>query len=210
MIIPGILEIDFEEIKDKVNLIDKEAKVIQIDVADGVLVNNKTFQNVEKLDDIDTKATFELHLMVESPHEFMEKKIEKVSKAIAHIEARNIHEFIAQAMEHKYKIGLCINPETPTRELRPFLSNIDYVQFMGIVPGAQGRSFKPEVLEKIVEFRDSNPDVHTQIDGGVGKNQLAKVLKAGVDDIVIGSTIFTAESPVEMLKELQRQVEEHA
>ena len=47
------------------------------------------------------------------------------------------------------------------------------------------------------------------MDGGVGKKNIKKVVDAGVDDIVIGSTIFSSHDPVQTLKELQGQVGEY-
>lgn len=209
MIIPGILEKTFEEIKKKVALVDKATDLIQIDVADGELVDGRSFLSAKRLDEIKTDATFDLHLMVQNPLDFLRSKIKKVSKISAHVEADHIPEFLVRAKEFGYKIGLSINPKTPNKKIRPFTQNLDFVQFMAINPGAQGRKFKKEVLEKIKDFRQKHPNLKIQVDGGVSNKHIKEVVGAGADDIVIGSTIFNSDDPVQTLEKLQGQVEEY-
>lgn len=206
MIIPGILEISFEEAKRKAELVGKYTKIIQIDIADGRLVNGKTFLDVEKIDSIDTKADIELHLMVKNPLDYLKTKAKKV---VVHVEAQNIVAFINESKNKGFEVGLALNPDTPIEAIEPFLQNLSYVQFMTVVPGAQGRKFEKKVLKKIVLFKKKYPKIKVQTDGGTGKKHLEYVLRTGVDDIVIGSTIFDSEDPIKTLKKLQGQVEKY-
>ena len=41
-----------------------------------------------------------------------------------------------------------------------------------------------------------NPTIKIQADGGIGHENIKKVIDSGVDDIVIGSAIFNASDPV--------------
>lgn len=206
MIIPGILETNFDEVKRKAELVGKHVKVIQIDIADGRLVNGKTFLDVEKIDEIETKADIELHLMVKNPLEYLNTKAKLI---VAHVESENVVDFIGISKAERFDPGLALNPETPIESVEPFLENLSYVQFMTVAPGAQGRKFEKKVLKKIVLFKKKYPKIRIQVDGGVGKKYLRSVLKTGVDDIVIGSAIFDSEDPIKTLKKLQEQIRDY-
>jgi ribulose-phosphate 3-epimerase len=208
MIIPAILETDFEDIKDKVSLVDKHTDLIQIDVADNKLVDGRTYLNIERFAELPMTAKIELDLMVMDPLDFIKKPIKNVSKISSHVEATHVSEYIFQAKKLGYTVGLSINPDSPLSEIEPFSQNIDFVQFLTVVPGGQGRKFEKEVLEKVKLFKKQHPHLIMQVDGGMNKKNIKTVVDAGVDDIVIGSTIFSSHDPVQTLKELQGQVGE--
>lgn len=208
MIIPGIFEESFDEIKSKVEEVSQFAHLIQIDVADGKLVDGKTFLDIIKFDEINTPASFELHLMVKEPLNFLEQKVHNVTKMCPQVETiTQIYDFITLAKEMGYRVGLSLNPETPILKLRPYMEMIDYVQFMTIHPGGQGREFEDNVLDKITEFRSAYFGFPFQIDGGVNAFTIPKVLKAKITDIVIGSALFQdrdiRNAYVKYLKETQ-------
>ncbi len=202
MIIPAILEKDLEKIKKEVKAVDTEAKLIQIDVADGQFVSDVTFLDVEKLDEIDTQASFELHLMVAKPLDFLKNKIQKVSKVSCHIEVEQAGEFLKKAHELGYIAGLTLNAETPIENLAPFMRDLDYVQFMTVKPGKQGGEFIRSVLDKLDIFTQTAPSIPTQVDGGVDESQIPDIVNAGAKDIVIGSEIF--QEPVESFEKFEK------
>jgi ribulose-phosphate 3-epimerase len=192
MIIPAIFEKEFNNVLHKVKLVEGEARLIQIDIADGKLVDGNTFQDISKLDEIQTDASFEIHLMVENPLDFLKNKVKKVTKISCHVEAEtDLGEFINKAKELGYKTGLSLNPETPINTLDAYIYDIDFVQLMTVSPGSQGREFQKSVLKKVVELKDKHPDIPVQVDGGVNEENLLLVLNTGVNDVVIGSAIFS-------------------
>jgi len=201
MIIPGILEQNFDEVIRKVGLVDKLVQIIQIDIADGILVDGKTFSELERLDEIDTEASFDLHLMVLHPINYLKSKIQKVKSVCIHIEADGeVPIFIQKAKEMGYEVGISLNPETDLSGVIPYLHQISYVQFMTVHPGKQGREFEEGVFGKIVEFRRRYEHIKTQVDGGINEETLKHVLNVGVDNVVIGSEIFGAKDPTWALK----------
>lgn len=202
MVIPAILEQDFSEVKNKIELIDQETALIQIDVVDGKVTAGKTFLNPKLLDTLQTDTTFELDLMVENPQDYVKTRIMSVFKVCANINALdNIPEFIQKARAQEYVIGISINLDTPLELIEPLLSEIDYVQFMGVVPGSQGKNkFDKKVVQKIKEFKKKHPDMEIQIDGGVNENTIKDLLNLGIKDFVIGSAIFNSEDPIESYK----------
>lgn len=203
MIYPGILELNFEEVKRKLELIDDAAEFVQIDIADGVFVEGKTFLEINKLAEVHTSANVEIHLMVQHPSRFVETKIPHIFAAIAHIERKEEMDlFIENCRKNGYRVGIAINPETEIDALWPHAHRIDFVQFMTIHPGQQGQQFIKDVLPKIKKFKNAFPSIPCKVDGGVNLDTLAAVIEAGAEDQVIGSAIFATEDPVQEFKKL--------
>lgn len=209
MIIPAILEKDFKKVKEEVKLVDSEAELIQIDIADGKFVYDKTFTEVEKLDEIETDAKFELHLMVENPLDYLKTRIDKVVKVSCHVEVPQAGEFLKKAREMGYEAGLSVNPGTSIESLAPFMRDLDFVQFMTVVPGKQGGDFIRSAIDNLDIFTQTAPSIPTQVDGGVDESNMADIVDAGATHIVIGSQIF--QKPVESFnkfEELEKEMDE--
>lgn len=206
MIIPGILRQTLEEIGKEVEKVDGVCEVIQIDVADGIQVDGKSFKDIEKISRIIHQTPLEIHLMVEKPLKILpvnKGKIDGVSKVCTQV-TENTLEVISKLKDLNYEVGVSLNPEEDIDLLKPFLNKVDYVQFMGVIPGKQGNKLIPEVLSKITDFKTKYSHITTQIDGGVNDDTLPQVLKSGVDNIVIGSAIFNSENPRKKLLELKK------
>lgn len=215
MIIPAILEPTFQKTVDKLKIIENAASIIQIDIADNKLVEGKTFLDIEKLDKLETKAELQIHLMVENPVAFLNKnrkfipfttvKINNVSTVFTQIvEPEKMNAFFKLAKKLGYKTGISINTDQDNELINPYIEKTTFVQFMAIIPGKQGNSFIPKVIEKIDEFKKAHPSVTTQIDGGINETTLPKVLQTRVDNIVIGSAIFNSENPEEKYLEFSK------
>lgn len=215
MIIPSILEPTFEKTLEKIKIIEGVAPIIQIDIADNKLVNGKTFLEIEKLDKIETKAELQVHLMVKNPVDFINKnrkfipfttvKIKNVSTVFTQlVDPIQMKAFFKLAKKLGYKTGVSINTDQDNKLIDPYTGDVDFAQFMAIVPGKQGNSFIPAVLSKIVTFKKEHPSVTTQIDGGINETTLPQVLKTGADNITIGSAIFNSENPKEKYMEFSK------
>lgn len=209
MIIPGILETDFNQVKRKVALIENVAQVIQIDMADNELVDGITFQDINLLKNLQTKAEIELDLMEMHPVDLLKEKIPNVTRIVFHIEsADDLLEDILKAKNHGYKVGFAINPSTPIEKLDPYVEYLDYVQFMTVIPGGQGRTFENSVLDNIAAFKQQHPNITIQVDGGINVENLKKVKQKGVENVIIGSQIFNNDNAIAALdkfKELEKE-----
>jgi ribulose-phosphate 3-epimerase len=208
LIVPAILTENFESFKEQVNKVTKDFSSIQIDVMDGLFVNNKSFVQREQVNDVNTEAYFELHLMVEDPltEISMWKDVSTVQSVVFHIEAEtDVEECIRHIRNHGWKAGLALNPETPLEKVKPYLNLIDEVLFMTVHPGQQGSSFIPEVLEKIKEFsalggsasggKHPYPDLICSADGGINEETIKSVIDAGANKLYVGSALFKAGDP---------------
>jgi ribulose-phosphate 3-epimerase len=205
MIIPTILEKSLEEIKRKVSLVDGEAELIQIDVADGKLTKGSTFLDTTKLSEIHPKSNLEIHLMVSDPLNFVKTKIENVTGICSQVEAGEATEkFIENAKMLSYRVGISVNPETQIESFEKYINKVDFVQFMMVNPGAQGQKMLLAVLDKIKKFTAKYPSVPIQVDGGVKVVNIRDLLQRGINNVVIGSEIFSSKDPREKLIELKK------
>jgi len=212
MIIPTILEPEFSEVKRKIELLEQYTPMFQIDIVDGKLTEGKTFLTPKLLDTIATETTFELDLMVENPQDYVQERIMSVFRVCANVKATdNIPEFIEKAKEQDYVVGISINLDTPIELIEPLLGEIDYVQFMDVVPGTQGKQkFNPKVIDKIKDFIKGYPDmVEIQVDGGLNEEILTKIKDIGIKNYVIGSAIFKSDNPVESYKKFKEIVHDN-
>lgn len=92
--------------------------------------------------------------------------------------------------------GIALNINSSLGLIESSLTEIDYVQLMGIAHiGKQGQPFDTRVLEKAVIFHTHHPGIPLQIDGGVSLANAKKLLGLGITSLVIGSGILKAEDP---------------
>ena len=103
--------------------------------------------------------------------------------------------------------GVVLNPATPVSLLEDVLELADYVLIMSVNPGFGGQQFIPHALEKVRRLdrmrRDARLALPIEIDGGVHRENLAEVVRAGCDWIVTGSAVFHSPDPEAMVREMR-------
>jgi ribulose-phosphate 3-epimerase len=103
--------------------------------------------------------------------------------------------------------GVVLNPATPIAVLEEAAEVADYVLLMSVNPGFGGQKLIPYVLEKVRKLdslrREKKLALPIEIDGGVHKENLAEVVRAGCDWIVTGSAIFHSEDPEATVREMR-------
>jgi len=78
------------------------------------------------------------------------------------------------------------------------------VQCMGIKKiGFQGQSFDESVIERVRLLRASFPQLMISVDGGVNESNIVALAEAGADHLVVGSAIWSSETPTDALARLQ-------
>ncbi len=204
MIIPGILENTLDDIQQKINLLENDAKLLQIDIADGIQVDGRSYCDATNLTKLKSKIPLEADLMVFNPTDYLVKLDKPFTRVIAEIGANDIQKFIEEAKIKGFEVGLTINLDTPVADLENYISNLDFVQFRSITAGGQGRPFEPKVLEKIKEFKELHPDFPIQTDGHMDEETIKIVRLLGVENFVVGSAIVKNADPVNKLKELEK------
>lgn len=78
---------------------------------------------------------------------------------------------------------------------------------MSVNPGFGGQKFIYQTLNKIKAVKDMitvrNAKAVIEVDGGIGLQNAEKVLQAGADVLVAGSSVFKAENPTLAIQQLK-------
>jgi len=134
--------------------------------------------------------------MISPVHNFIKNFADAGSDIITiHPEATDdLINSIKEIKSYKKKIGVSLNPETSVDEIINILNLIDVVLIMSVNPGFGGQKFMEKTLEKVKILRakiDKNKlKTLIEIDGGINFENSKMAIKAGVDILVSGSTIF--------------------
>lgn len=209
-IVPAILTDDPAALKKMVRLAESFTNFAQFDIMDEKFVpsNSISFTEIAALK---TKLTWEAHLMVFHPEEYLDDfRRAGAKKIVFHFEATPTPRVIIRIIK-KYgmKVGLAINPETPIKSFSNLVTQLDSVLFLSVNPGFYGAKFIPEVLEKISVFRKDYPDIEIGIDGGIKENNIAGIARTGVNVIYIGSGVFLQPDPAASYRRLKTLAEKN-
>lgn len=167
---------------------------LHFDVMDGQFVPRLGFYP-ELLRAVKARSTLpvDAHLMIENPERYAETFVEAGADIVVpHVEAtRHLDRVIRLILQAGGRAGVALNPGTPLTALEQVLPDIDLVLLMGINPGIVGHTLIPQTLAKIAATRKMlapYPHIRIEIDGGVTSTSAARLIAAGADILVCGSS----------------------
>jgi ribulose-phosphate 3-epimerase len=211
-IAPSILAADFSALGDAVRAVERGgAELIHVDVMDGHFVPNISIgiPVVESLRKA-TRLPLDVHLMIEQPERYVEAFGDAgASSLIVHQEG-NVHlqRLLASIRQRKLGVGVAINPATPVSTLSEVLDQVDTVLVMSVNPGFGGQKFLPGALGKLRQLREirerAGYDYALEVDGGVGMDTVAKIVQAGGEILVAGTSVFGKPDPAEAVQKLRQ------
>lgn len=211
LVAPSVLAADFTRLQEEFEMInDSQADWFHLDVMDGRFVPNITFGMfiVEAMAKL-AKKPLDVHLMIVEPEKYVESFRQAGAEVITvHYEAcPHLHRVIQQIQETGAKAGVAINPHTPVSVLEDVLEIVDLVCVMSVNPGFGGQKFIYQAIPKVQQLKDmiivQNAKTLIEVDGGVGLHNAERILQAGADVLVAGSSVFKAERPAEVIQKLK-------
>ncbi len=172
---------------------------IHVDFIDGKFVVGKTipFRKLKQISKVSSKR-LDIHLMTNQLTKYIKKfALLNCEYITFHVEVgENIEKYIQSIHDYGIKCGLAINPSTDLEIIKPYLSMVDMVLVMSVVPGYGGQEFMPESVGKVKKLRnylkEKGLDVIVNIDGGITDKTIRDV-KPFVDMVVSGSYITNSD-----------------
>ena len=211
-IAPSILSANFARLGEEVGAVERGgAGLLHVDIMDGHFVPNITIGPpvVASLRRV-TRLPLDCHLMIEEPDRYLEDFAKAGANWISvHQEAvRHLHRTVSQIRALGMRAGVAINPATPVSLLEEVIGEIDFVLVMSVNPGFGGQKFIPHALDKIRAAREMivrcGSKAGIEIDGGVGAETIASVVRAGADTVVAGNAVYGAGNPEQAVRDLAR------
>ena len=201
IVAPSLLSADFGDLRKDLEMINRsQADMLHLDIMDGVFVPNISFgfPVLKYVAKYCTKP-LDLHLMIVEPEKFMDRFQELgVSTYNVHFEAcRHLNRTIFEIKNRGMKAAVTLNPSTPVSML-----------LMTVNPGFGGQKFIEHSIDKVKELRklidETGSKALIEVDGGVTFETAPRLVKAGVDILVSGNTIFSSPDPEKAIMELKK------
>jgi ribulose-phosphate 3-epimerase len=197
------LSADFAHLAEQVQrAAEGGATLLHVDIMDGHFVPNITIGPpvVASLRKV-TKLPLDVHLMIENAERYIPAFADAGADWISVHQEASVHLHRTLEMIHGLglRAGVAINPATPITTLTEVLSMLDFVLVMSVNPGFGGQKFIPRSLEKIrhlVTMRNARAAEYSiEVDGGIGPETIAEVVRAGAEVLVAGNAVFGIGDP---------------
>jgi len=190
-IIPTVLSCTLSEFQDKVNFAGQVGNSVHLDFVDKSYANASL--SIDRWPKLEIEYA-EAHLMVDDPEKyFFELKEKGICRAIVQIEAvSDLNKLAEAARQLDLLLGFAISLDTDLNKLRLFWEVGNYFQVMGVPVGRGGQQQDPSAVLAVSYLRKAFPHSLTiTFDGGVRRDNIVQLAKAGVDFYLCGSAIFS-------------------
>ena len=208
-ITPSILNADFSRLNEEIDSIAKVSDLLHLDVMDNVFVPNFTF-DFEAASKIITESSLavDAHLMVADVDLIAVQYAELGCASVTiHAEAtKNIPQTLKNIRYAGSRASLGIKPNTQIEQYADVTDLVDMFLIMTVEPGFGGQKFMEIMMDKVRTTRKMIGDrpIWLQVDGGISMQTIEMALEAGADTFVVGSAVFNAPDPAQMVTDIRK------
>jgi ribulose-phosphate 3-epimerase len=208
-ITPSILNADFSRLNEEIDSIAAVSDLLHLDVMDDVFVPNFTF-DFEAASKIikESSLAVDAHLMVADVDLIAVQYAELGCASVTiHAEATtNIPQTLKNIRRAGSRSSLGIKPNTQIEQYADVIDYVDMFLIMTVEPGFGGQKFMDNMMEKVRTTRTMIGDrpIWLQVDGGISMQTIEIALEAGADTFVVGSAVFNAPDPAQMVVDLRK------
>ena len=208
-ITPSILNADFSQLNEEIDSISAVSDLLHLDVMDDVFVPNFTF-DFEAASKIikESSLAVDAHLMVADVDLIAVQYAELGCASVTiHAEATtNIPQTLKNIRRAGSRASLGIKPNTQIEQYADVIDLVDMFLIMTVEPGFGGQKFMDNMMEKVRTTRTMIGDrpIWLQVDGGISMQTIEIALEAGADTFVVGSAVFNAPNPAQMVVDLRK------
>lgn len=211
---PSIMCGDLVNLQDSIKTLeDLGMTTLHIDVIDGAFSPSMPLgiETIKRMREI-TDLAFDLHLMTVNNEYFINEMLAIGVQSVTfhHETSLHVDRYIKLIKAAGAKASIALNPATSLSVLDYVLPELDMVCLMLINPGFATNKGEKQVeyaVQKISDLREKitsmGLNTKIQVDGRVSLASIPKLVAAGADDLVLGSTsLFLKDNSLEENKEL--------
>lgn len=208
-ITPSILNADFSRLNEEIDSIAEVSDLLHLDVMDNVFVPNFTF-DFEAASKIinESSLAVDAHLMVADVDLIAVQYAELGCASVTiHAEAtQNIPQTLKNIRAAGSRSSLGIKPNTQIEQYANCIDLVDMFLIMTVEPGFGGQKFMENMMDKVRKTRTMIGDrpIWLQVDGGISMQTIEMALEAGADTFVVGSAVFNAPDPAQMVIDIRK------
>ncbi|MTI96754.1 MAG: ribulose-phosphate 3-epimerase [Firmicutes bacterium] len=194
------------QIKDTVT----DNEWLHLDIMDGQFVPNISYgPGLVKSVYRQFNNTLDVHLMIAEPERFLQEFIDAGADFLTvHPESTlHLHRTLTAIRSMGARAGVALNPATPVSVLEHVLAEVDLILLMSVNPGFGGQKFIEHTYQKLEAVTSLCAQTSVApliaVDGGVNAINAPALRAAGVNVLVAGSALFSAEHPREYCLQLR-------
>lgn len=208
-ITPSILNADFSRLNEEIDSIAQVSDLLHLDVMDDVFVPNFTFDfDAASKIIAESSLAVDAHLMVANVDEIAIRYAELGCASVTvHAEAtKDISGTLKNIRSAGSRSSLGIKPNTSIEDYAQYVDLVDMYLIMTVEPGFGGQKFMENMMDKVRRTRSIIGDrpIWLQVDGGISMNTIEIALEAGADTFVVGSAVFNASDPAQMVVDIRK------
>ena len=215
---PSVMCCDLIDLKPQLDIFEESSiDLLHIDIMDGSFVPNYTLGTdfARQLKQA-TSIPLDIHLMVENPEKCIDWfPLGEGDYVSVHWETTKHLQKVLQAIRSKgAKALLALNPATPVEFAADVLEDIDGLLIMSVNPGFAGQKMVPHAIDKIARARaflyaNGRADAEIQVDGNVSLVNAERMLAAGANIFVLGTSgIFLGNDIGENIHKFRENLKE--